>query len=92
VSRRERPEDGGLIWHEKWNAFECYGCGEYEEIRKSSDRTPERLMELLELLIIEHTECWQFDDPKMAADARRYRKDKTRRANLAAQKTSWRGR
>jgi hypothetical protein len=78
-TKRERPEDGGIVWHKEWHAFECYGCGEFEEIRKSSARTPDRLAEMREFLIIDHTECWQFDDPKMAADARKYRSEKKRR-------------
>jgi hypothetical protein len=90
--KRERPSDGGIVWHEKWNAFECYGCSEFEEIHKNSDRTPDRLAEHRELLVIEHTECWEFDDPQMASDARRHRKEKKRRANLASQRVSWRGR
>jgi hypothetical protein len=91
-SKRERPEDGGIVWHEEWNAFECLGCGDFEEVHKAANRTPARLAELKEMLIVDHTECWQFDDPKMAADARRYRKEKKRRENLAAQSVSWRGR
>lgn len=91
-ARRERPEDGGIVWHEDFHAFECLGCTEFEEIHKAADRTPDRIEEIKELLIIEHTECWKFDDPRMAADARRYRKEKQRRQNLAAQRVSWRGR
>jgi hypothetical protein len=99
-AKRERPEDGGIVWHEAWNAFECLGCGGFEEIRKRADRTPAKLAELKEMLIVDHTECWQFDDPKMAADARKYRKESKRRENLKAraagaldrQAVSWRGR
>jgi hypothetical protein len=90
--KRERPADGGIVWHEAWDAFECLGCMEFTEIRKRADRTPDRIEEIKELLIVEHTECWEFDDPRMAADARRYRKEKKRRENLAAQRVSWRGR
>ena len=98
--KRERPADGGIVWHEKWNAFECLGCTEFTEIRKRADRTPGRLAELKEMLVIEHTECWQFDDPQMARDARKYRSEKKRRQNLKAraggaldrQSVSWRGR
>lgn len=89
---RKRPADGGIVWHDELNAFECYGCGEFEEVRSASRRTPEKLAELKELLIVDHTECWEFDDPRMAADARKYRKEKKRRENLAAQRVSWRGR
>ncbi len=99
-TKRERPADGGMVWREEWNAFECYGCGEFEEIRKRADRTPEKLAELKEMLIADHTECWEFDDPQMARDARKYRKEKKRRENLRAraagaldrQAVSWQGR
>jgi hypothetical protein len=83
-AKRERPEDGGIVWHEKWNAFECYGCGEFTEIRDRHKRTPDKLAEMQEFLIIDHTECWLYDDPKMAADARKYRSEKKRRENLKA--------
>jgi hypothetical protein len=99
TARRERPEDGGVVWHERFNAFECQGCGEFEEVRKRGLRTPAKLAELKELLVADHTECWEFDDPRMARDARRYRKEGKRREllrsgdqRLAAQKVNWRGR
>ena len=84
--RRERSEDGGVVWRERWNAFECLGCCEFEEIRKRGDRTPAKLAELRELLVADHTECWEFDDPKMARDARRYRSEKKRRELLSPQR------
>jgi len=99
-ARREPPEDGAVVWHERFNAFECLGCGEYTEIRDRSKRTPDRLAEMKEMLVADHIECWEFDDPKMAADARKYRSEKKRRTNLKAraggaldrQSVSWRGR
>ncbi len=81
--RRERPEGGGIVWHEKWHAFECYGCGEFEEIRSAAKRTPEALMTMAEFLVLDHTECWEFDDPQMARDARKYRSERKRRELLA---------
>ena len=72
--KRERPDDGRMAWHVELHAFECLGCGEFEEIRTAALRTPEMLAQLKELAILDHTECWEFDDPRMARDARRYRK------------------
>ena len=100
TATRERPLDGGMVWHEQFNAFECYGCNEFTEIRKRSDRTPERLAELRELMVIDHSGCWQFDDPEMALNARKYRSKRKQRENLKArasgaldrQSVSWRGR
>jgi hypothetical protein len=86
TAMRERPADGGMTWRDELNAFECHGCNEFEEIRKRADRTPDRLALLRELLIVDHTECWQFKDPKMARDARKHRKAKKLRENLAAQR------
>jgi hypothetical protein len=82
AAKRERPVDGGIVWHERFNAFECLGCGEFEEIRKRADRTPARLVELKELLVKDHTECWEYSDAQMARDARRYRSKKKQREIL----------
>jgi hypothetical protein len=91
ATKRQRPEDGGVEWHEELNAFECLACFEFLSVRRR-DRNPEKLAELKELLIIDHTECWEFDDPRMARNARRFRREIKRQSNLAAQRTSWRGR
>ncbi len=90
-AKRDRPPDGGIVWCERFNAFECLGCGEWEEIRARQLRTPAKLAELRELLIAEHTECWEFADAKMARDARRYRSNAKRKANLARQRVAYRG-
>jgi len=86
-TKRVRPADGGMEWKEEFHAFYCWGCHEYEEVRSSRDREPDKLAELHELYIIDHTECWEFDDPEMAAEARKYRKEKKRRENLAKGRT-----
>lgn len=97
MTKRERPEDGGILWHERLNAFECLGCGEFEEVRSRHLRTPEKLATIKELVIADHVECWLYDDAEMARKARRYRKAKAQRENqatagLARQAVSWRGR
>jgi hypothetical protein len=91
LAKRERPEGGGIVWHDRYNAFECLGCTEFTEIRDRHKRTPERLALTRELLIVDHTECWEFNDPKMALDARKHRSERKRRENLAAQRVAWRG-
>lgn len=99
-ARRTRPEDGGVVWHPGLNAFECLGCeGRIAVQSRRVWTNPERLLAFKEMLVIDHTECWQFDDPKMAADARKYRSERKRRENLKAraaavldrQAVSWRG-
>jgi hypothetical protein len=100
MAKRVRPEDDGIVWLPQFNAFICYGCMQYEEVHAASRRTPEKLAELREFLALDHTECWEFDDPRMAADARKFRSEKKRRellkrragAALDRQAVSWRGR
>jgi hypothetical protein len=94
VVKRVRPADGGIVWHAHLRAFECLGgCEDFFEIRKRAEfENPEFLATTRQMLVIDHAECWQFDDPQMARDARRYRKRKKLRQNLAAQRVSWRGR
>ena len=92
LAKRAWPAEGGMVWHERLNAFECLGCGEFEEIHRRDDRQPGKLAELKELLEADHMECWEFDDPRMARNARRYRREGKRQENLAAQRVGWRGR
>lgn len=92
-AKRPRPADGGMVWRPELNAFECLGgCEDFFQVFKRCERdNPETMASLREMLIVDHTECWEFDDPRMAADARKYRKKKKRLANLAAQRVGWRG-
>lgn len=103
--KRVRPEGGGLDWIPHFNATHCLGCDEWESVHRAVWSDPERLAAHMEALVIDHTECWEFNDPKMARDARRYRKEKKRREllkgrvgnafdrmSVAAQRESWRGR
>ena len=92
-SSRTRPADGGIVWHERLNAFECKACEETIAVRSRAVwSNPERLAQFRELMVIDHTECWEYDDPRMARLQRRFRKEVKRQKNMAAQKTSWRGR
>lgn len=81
---RQRPEDGGIVWHEAFHAFECLGCGDWEEVRSRAQRTPDRLASRKELLVADHTECWEYNDARLARLARRFRKE-TKRQMLLAQ-------
>lgn len=79
-----------MKWHEREHAFQCRGCEEWIELRKRREyEDAEFVVYMREMLLADHAECWKFNDPKMAADARRFRKEKTRRGNLAAQRVSW---
>lgn len=89
--KRERPEDGGVAWHARMNAFECLGCEEMMPQRRQVWNDPERLAMVRELIVTDHTECWEFDDPRMAKLQRRFRKEAKRQKNLAAQRVQWRG-
>jgi len=90
-ARRERPGNGGVVWHARVNAFECLGCGEWLPQRRAVWNDPEELAQMRELLIVDHTECWEYDDPRMALLARRFRKEAKRQKNLAAQRVGWSG-
>jgi hypothetical protein len=92
MTRRERPDDGGMLWHAHLHAFECLGCLEHEEVHSRTVRdNPELLRRRKELLILDHTECWEFNDAEMARRQRRYRKRQKREQNLAKQRTSYTG-
>ncbi len=82
---RRRPEDGGVAWHARMNTFECLGCGDFETVRSRHVWTnPERLAQLKELVVLDHTECWQYADAEKAQQAGRYRKARKRRELLVA--------
>jgi hypothetical protein len=92
TTKRERPADGGVIWHDRLNAFECLACNEFYEVRWRRERTPEKLAVVREMLVLDHTECWEWNDARVARLQRRFRKEMKRQKNLAAQKASWKGR
>ena len=71
-----------MPYNDRLHFFECWGCDELIEVRRKIYVDPEKLAEYRELLILDHTECWEFDDPRMAADARKFRKAQKRRELL----------
>lgn len=79
MARRERPDGGGIVWHARVNVFECQGCSELIAQRRQVWMDPEQLAMVRELLVLDHTECWEYDDPRMAKLARRFRKEVKRR-------------
>jgi hypothetical protein len=83
-AKRVRPADGGIEWRDELHAFECLGgCEDFFQVAKRADReNPETMLYLKEMLIADHTECWEFDDPEMVREARRYRSERKRRENL----------
>lgn len=87
IWRRPRPADGGVVWHPELNAFECLGCVDFEPVRgRRSNENPETLARIRELLVLDHSECWEYIDPRMARLARRFRKGLKREQLLAQQK------
>jgi hypothetical protein len=64
------------------NTFECEGCGELMAQRRAVWTDPEELAMVRELLVLDHTECWEYDDPRMAKLARKFRKDVKRQMLL----------
>lgn len=81
---RERPENGGIVWHARANTFECKGCGEFQPQHRGTWMNPERLAMVRELVVLDHTECWEYDDPRMAKLARKFRKRVKQQMLLAA--------
>jgi hypothetical protein len=94
--RRVRPDDGGIVWHARVNVFECQGCGDLMAQGRRTARDPERLAMTRELLVLDHTECWEYGDPRMARLARRYRSEVKRlmllRSGVRDQRSGVRGR
>jgi hypothetical protein len=83
AERRERPADGGVEWHGHLNAFECRACAEFIPMRRKVWNDPEKLAEMREMLVLDHAECWLYNDAEKARQARKYRKEKKRRYALA---------
>ena len=81
--KRERPANGGMVWHARVAVFECEGCGELNPQRRQVATNPEQLAIVRELLVLDHTECWEFEDPRMARLQRRFRKGVKRQKLLA---------
>ncbi len=71
-----------MVWHARMNAFECEGCGDLMAQRRPVWSDPEELALMRELLVLDHTECWEYDDPRMAKLARKFRKDVKRQMLL----------
>lgn len=79
-----------MAWHARLGVFVCLACEEEYAVRSRAIRSnPERLMMFKEMLIIDHTECWEYDDPRMAKLQRRFRKELKRQKNLAARRVGW---
>jgi hypothetical protein len=72
-----------MVWHARANVFECQGCEELMWQRRQVWNDPERLAEVRELLVLDHTECWEYGDPRMAMLARKFRKGVKREKLLA---------
>lgn len=72
-----------MIWHDRLNAFECLACNEFFEVRSRRLRTPSGLAETREMLVLDHTECWEYNDARMARLQRRFRKEVKRQMLLA---------
>ena len=89
---RERPPGGGVYWRDEVHVFECLGCMETIEVPARIYRSPEALAEHREMLELDHENCWRYGSVELARNARRYRKDETRRKLLAqaGRRMGWR--
>lgn len=84
---RLRPADGGVVWHHDLNAFECLACEEkIAVISRAVWLNPERLAIFRELMVLDHAECWQYCDARMARMQRRFRREVKRQMKLEKRK------
>jgi hypothetical protein len=79
---------GGIKWHACVAVFECLGCGELFAMRRRGAQNPEAVATVREMLVLDHTECWEYDDPRMAKLQRRFRKGVKRQKLLMGRKTN----
>lgn len=56
-------------------SFHCTGCMTDIPVRKHTFTNPERYVEFLEMVVLDHTECDQYQDIKRAEAARKFRKE-----------------
>jgi hypothetical protein len=75
--------DTHLTYNPRTLSFFCSGCMETTEVRRKDANDPEALLNVKELMALDHAECPNYKDPVMAQRARKYRKEGKRRA-LAA--------
>jgi hypothetical protein len=83
-AKRERPADGGVVWHAAQCVFECKGCGERIATCRPVANNPEQLAIRGELLAMEHAACWDYADAVHARLARCLRKELKRREAMKA--------
>ena len=63
-----------VTYDPKTRSFYCPHCDEHEEVRAKDAGDPEALLNLKEMIALDHGECHLYPTVKMARDARRYRK------------------
>ncbi len=84
-STAKTSEPSPLYLHERYDAYECLGCGEMIEIPRYAvikaglqpveiKGNPENLLCWRELVEIDHAPCIHFTDATMAQQAREHRR------------------
>lgn len=67
-----------LVYDEYRQAFHCLCCYDVIEIPRSTMRDPESFVLLRELAELDHCECGNYQDARLARNARRWRKEMKR--------------
>jgi hypothetical protein len=76
--------DSTVTYNERDQVFECSACEDCFPISRSSLRDPEEFVRILELAQLDHKDCHTYKEPRMARNARRFRKEVNRRLLVKA--------
>ena len=67
--------DSPVTYNQRDQRLECPHCLDSQGVLRSDLRNPERFVELLELYQIDHADCRNFSDAKLARNSRLFRKE-----------------
>jgi hypothetical protein len=75
--------EGTVSYRERTNTFYCQECESHTPCPRRILHNPEKFVEMLELVNLDHTECAEYSDYRLAKNARMFRKE-TKRLMLIA--------
>lgn len=64
-----------VTFDEKTCSFYCTGCMTNTPVRRRTFESPDKYVEFLEMVVLDHTECDQYQDMKKSEAARKFRKE-----------------
>jgi hypothetical protein len=68
----------GVEFNQRTCSLRCLHCFEEIEIRRAVAQDPHQFVEFLELVQMDHSECANYSDVRMARSAREFRKEAKR--------------